>query len=283
MYGRPCFKASDMTERGMDMRILNEEDREAILWYVKKEPEMNLFLIGDLENFGVNNETVNFYLHEERDRWDFLILRFHQFFILYSQYEDYNAGEAVAFLRKQAPDCISGKTALLERIAPAFPQWAVESTYMSRCDRAESSQGQLGDFVVRRLEKTDVPEAVDLLSDIEEFSKTYKKSEREEQISRMEDEMAQGSKVAAGGFLNGRMVSVASTSAENSESAMVVGVATIKQSRGKGYASAVVEALCRDCFERGKKYLCLFYDNPVAGRIYNRIGFRELGKYGMLR
>ncbi len=41
-------------------------------------------------------------------------------------------------------------------------------------------------------------------------------------------------------------------------------------------------ALCRDCFERGKKYLCLFYDDPVAGRIYNRIGFQELGEYGML-
>lgn len=70
---------------------------------------------------------------------------------------------------------------------------------------------------------------------------------------------------------------------ENSESAMIVGVATAEGHRGKGYASAVVEALCRDCFERGKKYLCLFYDNPVASRIYNRIGFQELGEYGMLR
>ena len=95
--------------------------------------------------------------------------------------------------------------------------------------------------------------------------------------------MAQGSKAAVGGFLNGRMISTASTSAENSESAMVVGVATAKEFRGKGYASAVVSALCKDCFARGKKYLCLFYSNPVAGRIYNRIGFQELGEYGMLR
>ena len=105
------------------MRILEEQDREEILRYVKKEPEMNLFLIGDLENFGVKNETVHFYLHEERNRWDFLVLRYHQFFILYSQYEDYNAEEAIAFLSGQKPDCISGKTLLLERIAPAFPQW----------------------------------------------------------------------------------------------------------------------------------------------------------------
>ena len=214
---------------------------------------------------------------------DFLVLRFHQFFILYSQYEDYNAEEAIAFLSRQTPDCISGKTVLLERIAPAFPQWTLESTYMSRCNEAKRSQEQPENFVLRRLEKADVPEAIDLLSDIEEFSRTFKKSEREEQIRRMEDEMAQGSKAAVGGFLNGRMISTASTSAENSESAMIVGVATAKEFRGKGYASAVVSALCRDCFARGKNYLCLFYSNPIAGRIYNRIGFQELGKYGMLR
>ena len=265
------------------MRILHEEDREEILRYVKKEPEMNLFLIGDLENFGVESETVNFYLHEERDRWDFLILRFHQFFILYSQYEDYNAEEAIAFLGRQEPDCISGKTVLLKRIAPAFPQWTLESTYMSRCDRTEGRERQMENLAIRRLEKEDVPEAIDLLSDIEEFSRTYKKEEKAEQINRMKDEMIQGSKAAVGGYLNGRMISTASTSAENSESAMIVGVATAREFRGKGYASAVVSALCRDCFARGKKYICLFYSNPVAGRIYNRTGFRELGEYGMLR
>ena len=265
------------------MRTLQEEHREEILCYVKKEPEMNLFLIGDIENFGVNNETVNFYLHEERGRWDFLILRFHQFYILYSQYEDYNTEEAIAFLSRQTPDCISGKTALLERIAPAFPEWELESTYMSRCNEPKGGLTQPEGMEIRRLGEEDVEEAVDLLSNIREFSKTYRKEERGEQIRRMKEEISLGSKVAVGGFLEGRMVSIASTSAENSESAMVVGVATDENFRGKGYASAVVSALCRDCFGRGKKYLCLFYDNPVAGKIYNRIGFQELGKYGMIR
>ena len=265
------------------MRILHEQDREEILHYVGKEPEMNLFFIGDIENFGVENETVNIFLHEERDRWDFLILRFHQYFLLYSRYEDYNTQEAIGFFKEQQPDCISGKTVLLEKIAPAFPQWTIESTYMSRCNCVEDCISGPDDLVIRRLEKEDVAEVIDLLMDIREFSKTYKKVGREEHIRRMAEEMAQGGKAAVGGFLDGRLITTASTSAENSESAMVVGVATAIDYRGKGYASAVVSALCRDCFERGKKYLCLFYDNPVAGRIYNRIGFKELGQYGMLR
>ncbi|MDE6638957.1 MAG: GNAT family N-acetyltransferase [Acetatifactor sp.] len=154
---------------------------------------------------------------------------------------------------------------------------------MSRCNRVEDSISGSDSLVIRRLGKEDVAEVIDLLSDIQEFSRTYKKDEREEQIRRMAEEMTRGSKTVMGGFLDGRLIATASTSAENSKSAMVVGVATDIDFRGKGYASAVVSALCRDCFERGKKYLCLFYDNPVAGRIYNRIGFRELGQYGMLR
>jgi Predicted acetyltransferase len=265
------------------MRILQEQDREAILCYVSKEPEMNLFLIGDLENYGVKSQNVNFYLHEERDRWDFLILRFYQFYILYSQYKDYNAEKAIEFFRDKEPDCISGKTELLERISPAFPQWTLQSDFLSRCDSIESGLRQKNDLVVRILKKEDVEEAVDLLSGIEEFRKTFEKEKRSWQMKQMKEEIEQGSKTAVGGFLDGRMVSVASTSAENSESAMIVGVATAESFREKGYASEVVQTLCENCFKRGKKYLCLFYDNPVAGRIYHRIGFKEQGEYGMLR
>lgn len=268
---------------GKRMRVLHESDREALLQYVRKEPEMNLFLIGDLENFGMENETVSCWVHEADGRWDFVILRYHQFFLLYSQYEDYHAEKAVDFFRAQNPKCISGKTVLLNKIAPSLLPWRVESAYMSRCDSVSGGQKAPGSLLLRRLEREDVPEAINLLTNIEEFEKTYKGSERSVQISRMQEEMELGAKFAVGGWADGSLVTVASTSAENSESAMVVGVATEKSHRGKGYASAVVEALCRDCFWRGKKYLCLFYDNPAAGRIYNRIGFRELGEYGMLR
>lgn len=64
---------------------------------------------------------------------------------------------------------------------------------------------------------------------------------------------------------------------------MITGVATLKEYRGKGLATETVTALCREAFGEGKKFLCLFYDNPAAGRIYNRIGFRETGQYAMLR
>lgn len=64
---------------------------------------------------------------------------------------------------------------------------------------------------------------------------------------------------------------------------MITGVATLKEYRGRRLATETVVRLCREAFGDGKKFLCLFYDNPAAGRIYNRIGFKEMGQYAMLR
>lgn len=265
------------------MRTLQEADRETILNYVSREPEMNLFLIGDMENFGVCSEQVNFYVHEEKGRLDFLLLRFLRFYILYSQYEDYNAQAAFDFLKTKAVDCISGKTQLLRRMAPFYPKLAIQNTFMSRLNQVETAFHQPKELTIRPLTADDAPEAMDLLYLIEEFAKTYQSKEKSVHIKEMTEEMAQGGKHIMGGFVDGRLVSIAETSAENSQSAMIVGVATHPDCRRKGYASFVVSALCEDCFARGKQFLCLFYDNPKAGRIYNRIGFKELGEYGMLR
>lgn len=80
----------------------------------------------------------------------------------------------------------------------------------------------------------------------------------------------------------GVMVSSASTTAENSQSAMIVGVGTRPGYGKKGYATHCMLKLCRDLLAEGKS-ICLFYDNPAAGRIYKRIGFEDIGFWSMVR
>lgn len=79
---------------------------------------------------------------------------------------------------------------------------------------------------------------------------------------------------------NGQVIATASTSAENSMSAMVVAVATHQAYRGQGFATKVVAKLCSDLISEGKS-LCLFYDNPQAGLIYKNIGFQDIGSWTM--
>ncbi len=63
---------------------------------------------------------------------------------------------------------------------------------------------------------------------------------------------------------------------------MIVEVATAKEFRRRGYASAILSRMCEDLLLE-RKILCLFYENPDAGRIYHRRGFRQIGTWKMLR
>lgn len=80
---------------------------------------------------------------------------------------------------------------------------------------------------------------------------------------------------------DGKVIATASTSAENSQSAMIVGVATHPDYRRQGLARRLVAQLCNDLLAEGKS-LCLFYDNPKAAEIYEDLGFRRIGAWRML-
>lgn len=262
------------------MRQCHEEERARILEYISKEPEMNLFFYGDIENFGVESEEVSILVHEREGVWNSLLLKYFDYYLVYSQAEDYEVEPIVAYLKGKTVDCISGKTSLVQRLAPYYPMYTVTSTYLSRCNHVQKQNRNIGQASIRKLDKADVENMIDFYLLIEEFAKTYQ-GKRDKMIKQELVNMEHG--MAYGVFLENELVAVAETSADNTISAMVVGVATHPEYRGRGYAMAVVTKLCEESFQNGKSFLCLFYNNPSAGRLYKKVGFEEVGEYAMLR
>ncbi len=43
-------------------------------------------------------------------------------------------------------------------------------------------------------------------------------------------------------------------------------------------ASACITKLCQDLVSEGRG-VCLFYDDPEAGRIYKKLGFKDMGMW----
>ncbi|MBY6051854.1 GNAT family N-acetyltransferase [Cytobacillus firmus] len=120
----------------------------------------------------------------------------------------------------------------------------------------------------------DAEQLVELLNSIPEFSDSAITVERKRRV------LKDGSSRSFFIKEDGKMVSTASTTAENSLSAMVVGVATDSEFKKKGYATQCMVKLCRQLLSENKE-LCLFYDNPAAGTIYKRIGFEDIGFWMM--
>jgi len=91
-----------------------------------------------------------------------------------------------------------------------------------------------------------------------------------------------GSVRAVLGVAEGRIATLAMTSGELQRTAMIVSVCTHPDFRGRGYAPAVVDALCQRLRSENKQPV-LFWETESAGRMYRRLGFAESGQWRVVR
>lgn len=262
------------------MRKLTEHDRKQVMDYILKEPEFNLFFIGDIENFGFDNKDVELFASDSDTGYDFLLLCYLDNFLLYSDHTDYDVREAADFISEANPKCVNGKSDIVEKLLPFLPDRYGEKAFLSRLNEVKALPVMADGAEVCRLTPDNASDIVALYLQIEEFRDLYGSDVNSIKQVRLNLENGGHS---YGVFRNGKLVSVASTGAENSVSAMVMGVATLPEARKHGFASYLVAKLCGDFLNEGKQFLCLFYDNPKAGSIYHRIGFTELGNYILLK
>lgn len=76
----------------------------------------------------------------------------------------------------------------------------------------------------------------------------------------------------------GELVSACAVTGQTAEAAIIGAVFTPERHRRKGYAPALVCALSAALLASGRRP-CLFYHDPAAGRIYQRLGFIEIGNW----
>lgn len=268
------------------MRKCSEKDRKSILAYISSEPETTLFFYGDIESYGVDKNPVAVWVDEKDEAIESLILQYRNtMFTIYSQNVNYDAKAVADFLKGQKVTTISGKEEIINKLSLFFPDLVCNKAYICRCNKVNTDflKPLPKEIVLRNLTKEDAIKIAELDRTIDEFSFSINKGSDglKKEVAKICDSFLAGCSYV-GLFNKDELISSAGTSASSSLSAMVVAVATKKGYRGKGYASWAVSYLCKECFKTGKKFLCLFYDNPEAGKIYHKIGFEEVGKYDIL-
>ncbi len=263
------------------MRLLTDADRETLMRYLQTDEAYNLFIIGDVENFGLQGELASVAVHEIDNRWDSVTLRFGKYFVVYAQQLAYDAASVASYIKKHAYKGINGKGSVIEKLIPYFQDMTPRMTILARCDAIQKPKDDRNPkAVIRRVDPSNARDIVSLYCQIKQFRDQYIGQEAE-QTALLEQNLTCGG-IGIGAFVDARPVSYAQTTAQNSRSAMITGVCTLPAFEKQGLATHVLMALCQNVFESGLKFLCLFYDNPQAGRIYERIGFHRVGDYLML-
>jgi uncharacterized protein len=257
----------NLKKREMIQR-LTKHDHGQLFSFLQKELSFNLFIIGDIELFGYDADFQEIWGElDETGGLKAVLLRYYNSFIPYAQ-GDFDV-EGFAVLIQQTNNSsfmLSGKSAIVER----FEQWLQLKNkrvmYFCECDTDEYANEMDHSIEIKEATLEDVDCIIELRRRIAEFA--VGPNAREMLAKGMEAKTARTYYIEK----DGNMVASTPTTAENSLSAMIVGVCTDERHRQIGYASAIVAKLIRDLLSEGKT-LCLFYDNPKAGSIYKRLVF----------
>ncbi|MCC2686615.1 MAG: hypothetical protein K0R75_3514 [Paenibacillaceae bacterium] len=259
------------------IRLLKEADRQRTLELLTREPAFNLFLIGDIENYGMSAPFQKVWGDfDANGLLQAVLLRYYNSFLAYAPNPWDLWGFARTMRRQMQVEIVSGRAETIERLLPLLGGGRFKLTHYAELPSdALLPSPNSGQLVSHKATLADVSAIFALKRQIAEFRLV---PTAEESFRRT---LTSGSGRSFIVRANGKVVSIASTTAENSRSAMIVGVCTHPEFRRQGLATACLQALCRELQREGKS-LCLFYDNPQAGSIYRRLGFRDLGMWGML-
>jgi len=245
-----------------------------IIKYLEKEKEFNLLTISDIERYGYNNYFLNIWagISDNGDIEGILVKCF-EYMIFYA-YDNFNLNEFAELINKMEYSEISGKSKQLDKLADKLRlirnrkvKFCIldKNTFFNNKEYFNQDNIKLKKIKYRHLHKISK-----LYQEIDEFENTNV------------DNLRSGLRTGRGYFIevNKKIVSMAKTTCENKNNAMVVGVGTHPKYRNLGLATKCVVKICSELLEENK-IPCLFYDNDKAGCIYSKLGFKQLGSWSI--
>ncbi|MGL5755544.1 MAG: GNAT family N-acetyltransferase [Paraclostridium sp.] len=254
---------------------LNDSHKEIVLNYVSKEPNINLFIIGDIEQYGFDKDFQEIWgKFDSENNLKGVLLRYSNNFIPYIENLDEDVCEFKKIIKEyKGEKFISGKDDIVEKFSDILENY--EKRIMYFCELRDNKKLLPWDESIKLAKEEDANRIHDLISTISEFSV-------QDSIKEIRYKIRNNNKIAY--YIEDDkkdIITISQITAENSKSAMVVGVATRKEYREQGYMTKCLSKLCYDFLQKNKS-LCLFYDNPKAGKVYQKIGFKEIGIWTML-
>lgn len=262
----------------MMIRLLTKKDEKQLLEYLYQEPSYNIFPIGDVEHFGFDQDFQRIYGEfDDEHQLKSILLRYRESAIYYAHEHRFNDAYLEVF-NKDPFEIFSGKYELLEMIEPYLTFSKKQVTFFCKANTLNTYNEEVTDIKVAT-EEEDYKKLYDLLLRIEEFQ--FIKREKDQFIKDKMVSKQMGITLVVED--HEKVISTVATTAETTKSAMVVAVATHPKYRGQGYATRLMKTLMKIYIEEKNKELCLFYDNPEAGKIYLSLGFKPMGKWTMFR
>jgi GNAT superfamily N-acetyltransferase len=254
------------------IRQLTAADEDWLLDVLRRDPYNNAFLLGDLLSMGMNDPALEYWATYDDSRLTGVLMRFGTNWCAYDAGSaDFTAMADLLLHHPAGAKAIIGEYGVTSRLWEHIRGYEAYEDHPSYYMVMDALVGLDGLKRSRKATGADVPRLMSLYN-------LYTRAPRDEAALR---------RVLKHGRIffaeeDGQVVSSALTNVELPDLALVGGVFTMPEKRNCGYATACMSALCRDLMGDSIQP-CLFYDNPQAGSIYRRLGFRDIGTWRLVR
>ncbi|MEG0328157.1 MAG: GNAT family N-acetyltransferase [Erysipelothrix sp.] len=252
---------------------LHDEHKTELIEFLNQDPYTNLFLVGDLLAFGFEDSIQRYYGFYENGKIECVLFRFRDDSLhVFGNLTEEVFETIEMFVKIESFPRIFMGEATWEQVRGEF-DYLIQTDNISTLSVYCPNGVKKDDYEVKRLFSEDAHDCIQLMKHhftgqpltVEQYAKELDSQER----------VSYGIKVA------GKLVSIASYVAKTADAAMIIGVCTDEHFQKRGYASAIVKLMSDDLYAEGRKGV-LFYTNPVAARIYERLGYKPYARYHMI-
>ena len=271
------------------IRILKERDREALLGFLDREHESNLIMIFDIQEYGIDNRGQLFQgdyygIFQDDELAGVACLYNFGSFFMHSPVEELRL-RLTAHIAELGgkPRYVHLRSDWAQAVLDELEERGMMPT---RLEEQEYLVLSKEDFKPRNSERARLARPEDLPTILElhhafqvEYFGTY--TEAEDEMGRMAEArlMEDGITVTEHG---GKVVSKSEVLVRTDRMALIGGVYTVPEYRGRGFSFASMSLLCEGILE-GLEKACLNVakGNPPALSVYNGLGFKWMHDYTM--
>ena len=249
-------------------KIASENDVEKLLSYFEQDLKNCLYSYIDLKKFGITNPNLTVYF-DEAESIRCTALKYYEGLQLFDAEGKMDAESTAELIRTLNSHIVSSTVDVIEKLYPLLKDhyemeqgYVTEMLSMPECEISKE---------VRPAEISEYDEIAKLICSDEGVGGHYVPEELKEQLlTRLDEGMGRNYILKR----DGEIIHHAATYAELDNLAVISGVITREDWRGKGVGTLAVRKLCDDLIKEGKKP-CLFYYTKQAEGFYRKIGFEE--------
>ncbi|MEE3928073.1 GNAT family N-acetyltransferase [Mycoplasmopsis ciconiae] len=259
-------------QKTLNLIKAKQEQKSQILKLLEQSPYENLFIIADINEFGLQSDIVATYVKFKDQQLKSVYYVYYENLLIFDPYsliedkelkwliDQYKIKNIITFSQSNLHTANLIKNNNIE--------YQLKNENMLILDKLNDAL-ENNQNLAYLADESEIENIIESRKQIKEFSG----------LGNQSYDLDHQKQIYKSGFYipfvikeNNQIVSHASTSCLTKNSAMIGGVFTLKEHRNKSYAKMCMLKLIKYLVQNNIKPI-LFYDNPIAGKVYKDLGF----------